>query len=194
MQLRGFIDENHQPTPWGKVLEACLSPLAGRQELEESALLAIELLRYGVLNSESVLQDDFRGLMTGNGKLVLSVLLLRLFRMTSPLDEEKAACMLVSRVASLGRLHHKAKGYSGPLSRPLLAYHSIISSLQGGLRDLVEMILLATLLEGGIERERQDWMELSVGYVPQRVLLVVSLTQVASLSENSSPVGSELPP
>lgn len=70
--------------------------------------------------------------------------------------------MLVSRVASLGRLHHKAKGYSGPLSRALLAYHSIISSLQGGLRDLLEMILLATLLEGGIERERQDWMELSI--------------------------------
>lgn len=72
--------------------------------------------------------------------------------------------MLVSRVASLGRLRHKSKGYIGPLSRSLLAYHSLISSLQTGLRDLLEMSLVAMLLEGSIDRTRDDWMELSLGY------------------------------
>ena len=73
--------------------------------------------------------------------------------------------MLVSRVASLGRLRHKPKGYSGPLSRSLLAYHSIISGLQTGLRDLVEMVMVAMFLDGSIDRDRNDWMDLSIGYV-----------------------------
>lgn len=73
--------------------------------------------------------------------------------------------MLVSRVASLGRLQHKAKGYCGPLNRALLAYHSMIASLQNGLRDLLEMTLTLSLLDGGIDRERRDWMDLSLRYV-----------------------------
>ena len=71
--------------------------------------------------------------------------------------------MLVSRVASFGRLRHKSKGYSGPLSRSLLAYHSFISSLQNGLRDLLEMNLVSMFLDGSIERDRDGWMELSLG-------------------------------
>ena len=71
--------------------------------------------------------------------------------------------MLVARVASFGRLRHKAKGYSGPLSRSLLAYHSFISSLQCGVRDLLEMNLVSMFLDGSIERDRDDWMELSLG-------------------------------
>ena len=71
--------------------------------------------------------------------------------------------MLVSRVASIGRLRHEPKGYRGPLSRSLLAYHSMISSLQAGLRDLLEMNLVAMFLEGNVDRDRNDWMDLSLG-------------------------------
>lgn len=77
--------------------------------------------------------------------------------------QDKEFCTLVSRVASLGRLRHKAKGYSGPLSRSLLAYHSIISTLHVGMRDLLEMNMISMFLEGSVNRNRRDWMELSIG-------------------------------
>lgn len=69
LQLREFIDKDHQLTPWGRVLEACLIPLAGKRDLEESVFLAVELLRFGSLNTKPVLQDDFHGLQTANGEL-----------------------------------------------------------------------------------------------------------------------------
>ena len=84
--------------------------------------------------------------------------------------------MLISRVASLGRLRHKAKGYSGPLSRSLLAYHSIISSLQTSLRNLIEMVVVTMFVDGGIDRSRNDWMDLSLGQVTFIVSSTVVLT------------------
>ncbi len=72
--------------------------------------------------------------------------------------------MLVSRVACLGKIHHQPRGYSGPLSRHLLSYHSVISTLQASLRDLVEMSIATMFLEGYVERDRDDWMDLSLGY------------------------------
>lgn len=73
--------------------------------------------------------------------------------------------MLISRTASLGKLRHKPQGYTGPLSRHLLSYYSVISSLHSTLRDLLEMSLVTMFLGGHIDRERDDWMELSLGYV-----------------------------
>lgn len=72
--------------------------------------------------------------------------------------------MLVSRVACLGKIRHSSVGYSGPLSRHLLAYQSIISNVHTSLRDLLEMILAAMFLEGLVDRDRNDWAELSLGY------------------------------
>lgn len=79
-------------------------------------------------------------------------------------DLDKRNCMLVSRVACLGKIHHQSRGYSGPLSRHMLAYYSIVSVLQAHLRDLVEMSLVTMFLEGLVDREREDWMEISLGY------------------------------
>ena len=72
--------------------------------------------------------------------------------------------MLVSRVACIGKLRHQPRGYSGPLSRHLLAYHSITSAIHASLRDLVEMSLAAMFLEGEADRDRDDWMDLSLRY------------------------------
>lgn len=91
--------------------------------------------------------------------------------------------MLISRTASLAKLHHQPKGYSGPLSRHLLSYNSIVSSLQSSLRDLVEMSLATMFLEGHVDRERSDWMDLSLGYYPRRIphmYIVHSLIQPQS--------------
>ena len=72
--------------------------------------------------------------------------------------------MLVSRLACLGKIRHDSKRWSGPLSRHLLAYQSIISNMQGSLRDLMEMILAAMFLDGSVDRDRNDWTEISLGY------------------------------
>lgn len=72
--------------------------------------------------------------------------------------------MLVSRVACLGRLIHPARGYSGPLSRHLLAYYSVISAMQAALRDLMEMSAVTMFLEGYVDRERDDWMDIALAY------------------------------
>lgn len=75
---------------------------------------------------------------------------------------DKRNCMLISRIACLGKIQHQKKPYSGPLSRHLLAYQSIISRVRNTLRDLVEMILAAMFLEGSVQRERTDWIDLSI--------------------------------
>ena len=79
------------------------------------------------------------------------------------LDIDKRNCMLVSRLACLGKFRHEPKGWSGPLSRHLLAYQSIISNVHKSLRDLLEMLLAAMLLEGLVDRDRNDWAEFSFG-------------------------------
>ena len=74
--------------------------------------------------------------------------------------------MLVSRVASIGKVRHKEQPFSGPLSRHLTAYQSLASYVRSILRDLLEMILAAMLMEGSADREQDDWVALSLGYVP----------------------------
>lgn len=70
--------------------------------------------------------------------------------------------MLISRVACLGSVVHQPVGYSGPLSRHLLAYHAIIAAVQTALRDLVEMSVVTMFLEGYVDRDRDDWMEIAL--------------------------------
>lgn len=85
--------------------------------------------------------------------------------------------MLVSRLACIGNFRHNPKGWSGPLSRHLLAYQSIISSLHGSLRDLLEMILAAMFLEGMVDRDRDDWTDITLGYVGSCISPFVSIAK-----------------
>ncbi len=98
--------------------------------------------------------------------------------------------MLVSRVACLGKIRHQQKAYSGGLSRHLLAYQSIISSVHATLRDLMEMILVSMFLEGLVDRERDDWVEISLGYTSLCAGFMVFLSDVVTAcpSAKSSPV------
>ena len=79
-------------------------------------------------------------------------------------DTDKQNCLLVSRLACNGKMLHPLKGYSGPLSRHLLAYQSLVSSIRSSLRDLVEMCLAVLFLEGRAERIREDLLEISNAY------------------------------
>lgn len=51
LHLRGYVDEKHQLTNWGKVLSTILEKLDGRSDLEEAAILSVELLRLNLLNT-----------------------------------------------------------------------------------------------------------------------------------------------
>ena len=72
--------------------------------------------------------------------------------------------MIISWVASLGKVRHHAIGYSGPLNRQLLAFQSIVSEVRASLRDLIEMSLVSLFLEGHADRDRNDWMDISLRF------------------------------
>ncbi|RMZ71139.1 xpg i-region [Pyrenophora seminiperda CCB06] len=122
LALREYVDvKTHSLTPWGKVLAAVISGFKGKSEHEEAAVLAVELIRMGLLNSDIGMFHTYNGApMRGSTK-------------------DKNSNMLVSRVAGLGILHHRPIGFTGPLSQHLLGYNSIINVVRQTLRDLVEV-------------------------------------------------------
>lgn len=79
-----------------------------------------------------------------------------------PLDEDKKFNILISRVACIAKIQHKNIGYSGPLSRQLLCYRSLISEVRSTLRNLIEVVLASLLLSGDASRDRNDWTEMSI--------------------------------
>lgn len=68
LQLRGYIDKKHQLTTWGKGLQRALSYLDPSENLEETAVLAMELIRLGVLNANDWFSDISGGPMRGSGE------------------------------------------------------------------------------------------------------------------------------
>ncbi|KAL8710079.1 MAG: hypothetical protein Q9220_005351 [cf. Caloplaca sp. 1 TL-2023] len=143
LQLRGYIDQQHRLTTWGKVLDGMLLISGSNVQGEKAVFLAVELLRLGLLNANTMFERYPGAPVRGS-------------------EIDKRNCMLVSRVACLGRLQHQPRGYSGPLSRHLLAYQSTISAVQASMRDLIEMVLATMFLEGCVNRERDDWMDLAL--------------------------------
>ena len=54
LALREYVDQNHNLTAWGKVLISVITTLNGNKELEEAAVMAVELLRLGILNDSNM--------------------------------------------------------------------------------------------------------------------------------------------
>lgn len=101
--------------------------------------------------------------------------------------------MLVSRVACIAKLQHKPIGYSGPLSRQLLCYRSLISEVRSALRSLIEVILAGLLLSGDAERDRNDWPELGIKYVIRNFFMIVTHSSTDYLLLTITTVASALP-
>lgn len=141
LQLREYIDKDtHELTPWGKALQSALAHTIAELEIEEAVVLGFELLR-----TKSV---KFGTLPPGGSS-------------KGPEDVRKHI-FLISRIASLASLSHKSTGYTGPLSRPLLAFNSLANVTITALRSLVEAVLGSLLLGGDSEKvSRQDWFEIS---------------------------------
>ncbi|EPS32503.1 hypothetical protein PDE_07463 [Penicillium oxalicum 114-2] len=143
LQLRGYVDEKHNLTAWGKCLDQALSSVDPNDHLEDAIFIAIEMLRMGLLNTKNWFSHVSGGPMRGS-------------------EEDKTFNMLVSRVACIAKLQHKPIGYSGPLSRQLLCYRSLICEVRTALRNLIESVLASLLLSGDADRDRKDWVQLGI--------------------------------
>jgi temperature dependent protein affecting M2 dsRNA replication len=154
LSLRGFVAADHTLTPWGRVLFTMLSALPALPperrstliELEEAVVVATELLRLGLLNAKDMFP------MYGG----------------APYNKDEVVnrnTLLIARVACLGSLAHQEIGYSGPLSRHLLGYHSMTTAVRESLRDMAEVCLVSLLFNGDVVRDRNDYGDLGYEYV-----------------------------
>ncbi|KAI1117297.1 nuclease-like protein [Nemania sp. NC0429] len=148
LHLRGYVNESHQLTPWGEALAKSLEALeptvtknSAVPGLFEAVLLAYELLRLDLLNTRNQ-HPELNGLpMNGS-------------------DDDKASLLLISRCAILLKLRHQANGYTGPLSKNFLCFHSLSSSVRESCRDLLEAIVASLFLYAQADRERDDYLHL----------------------------------
>lgn len=165
LHLRGYINDEHRPTVWGEALITTFRLLNSMDfdsinEIEEAAFLAFELLRLDQLNVHNRHQEWIGAPQQGS-------------------EQDKDHCMLIARCACFIKLRHKDKGYTGPLSKNLLAFHSIISAVREADRDLVESIVASMFMfahadrrngrdENSVEirkRNNLDWQKLGLRYV-----------------------------
>lgn len=153
LHLRGYINDQHELTNWGKALATTLKAIGPTikayhdiHHLEEAAFLAFELLRFDNLNSRRRHPELIGGPLRGS-------------------EEDKAHCILIGRTACLLKLRHDHLGYTGPLSRNFLAFHSIIKEVRETDRDLLEGVLASLLLNGQGKRPRDDLDGLGRRYV-----------------------------
>lgn len=68
LQLRGYVDDKHNPTAWGKCLEQALSAVDPADNLEDAIFIAIEMLRMNLLNTKHWFSHVSGGPMRGSGK------------------------------------------------------------------------------------------------------------------------------
>ncbi|KAF4984339.1 hypothetical protein FZEAL_450 [Fusarium zealandicum] len=148
LHLRGYVNDEHKLTKWGNALATTLLALQEANEerpevpgLDEAALLAFELIRFGLLNGKHI--NDQPGLPRRGT------------------DEEKSSLVLISQCASLLKLRHQVYGYTGPLNKSLLTFRSLSSTVREADRDLVEAIVASMFLYAQSRRERDDQLEIS---------------------------------
>jgi len=84
-------------------------------------------------------------------------------RAIKPDNADDQGLGLMVKVASLANIRHKGIGYTGPLSRELLGFNSIVRPMARSIRNLSEMVLVSLLLNGdAAKRERTDWHKLGL--------------------------------
>ena len=141
---RGYLNKDHTLSAWGKALQAAFDQAASdgtmisqesKSEMEEAIFLAIELIRLDCLGTQMMFPaPPYSGGM-GRGT-----------------DKDKSNAMLISRIACLGTVEHDKIGYTGPLSRSLLAYHQVAAVVRGALRDLIETHAGYMFMSGSVRR------------------------------------------
>lgn len=70
LQLRGYIDDKHQLTAWGKALQEALKDLKPGEKMDEDVFVGIELLRLGQLTSADLFPNVTGGPMNGSSECI----------------------------------------------------------------------------------------------------------------------------
>jgi hypothetical protein len=145
LHLRGYVNDQHELTSWGKALAITLKSIGpsvkahnDAHHLEEAAFLAYELFRYDNLNARNR-HPELTGVPLRGS------------------DEDKANCLLVGRTACLLSLRHNSIGYTGPLSKNFLTFYSIVKAVRETDRDLLEAITAAMFMGNQVSRDRTDY-------------------------------------
>jgi hypothetical protein len=145
LQDRGYINSNHTLSAWGKALKAAFDHASSENylgatdppnEAEDAIFVAFELLRLDMLNAKQFPIPPYSG---------------------APLrgsESDKAHTLLISRIVCLGTFAHEQIGYTGPLSRNLLAFQQLAAAVRDSLRDLAEVHACNMLLSGSAVRIR----------------------------------------
>jgi hypothetical protein len=144
LHLRNYVNDRHELTNWGRALALTLKTLkpviekyGNAQHVEESALLAYELLQFKCLHSRNPQTKLIGGPLRGT-------------------EEQKASCMLISRTACLLKVRHQQIGYTGPLSQNFLSFYSIIKEIREADRDLLEALAVSMLLGGEVDKVAKE--------------------------------------
>jgi Temperature dependent protein affecting M2 dsRNA replication len=163
LQLRGFLNEKHALTSWGRALAKALASADASDKLEDSVYLAFEMLRLGLIDDRNFVLGSTRS-KVGEAETLSPVYIAMLLTHTLT-DDVSSLKTLITKVACFGRLKHATIGYSGPLDREMLAFQFMISAVRTSLRDLLETILVTMCLNGEVDRNRSDWSDLAFRYI-----------------------------
>lgn len=145
LEERGYVNADHTLSGWGRTLKGAFDQAhqsglmkmgINDTEIEEAIFMTFELLRLEVLNNKAF---TFVPAYSG-GALRGS-------------EADKSHTLFISRLVCVGAVHHKTLGFTGPLSRQLLAYHQMVAAVRGALRDLVEMQGCNMFLSGCANRD-----------------------------------------
>jgi hypothetical protein len=71
-------------------------------------------------------------------------------------EDDKGSLLLLSRIATLLKVRHAPTGYTGPLNKTLLVFHSLSSTVRDAGRDLIEAIVASMFMYAQAKRERDD--------------------------------------
>ena len=71
LYLRGYVDKEHQLTTWGRILSVILESLGSSKEQSEAAFVAVELMRLGILNPDTMFPGYNGAPNHGSGILAL---------------------------------------------------------------------------------------------------------------------------
>lgn len=140
-QAIGLFNNEHNLTPWGKIIAQVMDVLETDPEykphakqLSEPLLLSLLLARDGFLNSNK-LEPEYSGGPDPSA---------------SP--EIQSHILLLSRIASYVALRHNPVGFAGPLSRTILAFQSIIARQYASYREIIEAAIVSILTNGEADR------------------------------------------
>lgn len=165
LQDTGFVGADHNLTMWGKALKIALDRAKENgaadeavtpTEIDEALFMAFQLLKLRILNTHNLFPTtSFSGAPlrgTDTDKAVSGRYTRRRIDWMLKLLQNT---LLISRIASLAYVRHVAIGYTGPLSRHLLAYHQMAATVRASLRDLLEVHATSLCLSGLVVRQSE---------------------------------------